>query len=260
MIVVDDCSTDETAEIARKLGSTVIRHDRNRGESAARNTGIEAASQPWIALLDSDDEWRPGHLAHLFQLCGGHVLASSATLARGPDPSDHRIYGVPGPSPRILRTPGAVAVVNCVPPSSTILNRAAAIDAGGFDSTLPLCADLDMWIRLLEQGTGVASPQVGSIYHVHGGQVSSDSSAMRTAHLEILKSYRGRDWWSERLFHNCEGALEWDSLRSGISERDPAHVVRSSARIFRHPSCAVGVVRVLDWRRKLRRRSLREPR
>src|SRR5438132_14127317 len=59
VIVVDDGSTDRTAEVAEANGAEVIRHGRNRGVSAARNTGVRAAAQPWIALLDSDDEWLP---------------------------------------------------------------------------------------------------------------------------------------------------------------------------------------------------------
>src|SRR5438552_16330121 len=59
LIVVDDGSTDRTAEVAQAHGARVLRHDRNRGVSAARNTGARSASQPWVALLDRDDEWLP---------------------------------------------------------------------------------------------------------------------------------------------------------------------------------------------------------
>ena len=58
IIVVDDGSTDQTADIAAKLGATVIRQP-HAGISAARNAGIRAAQQEWIALLDADDLWVP---------------------------------------------------------------------------------------------------------------------------------------------------------------------------------------------------------
>ena len=78
IIVVDDHSEDESATVAATLGARVIRHDRNQGAAAARNTAVTAAGQPWLATLDSDDEWLPDHLATLWPLRAGHVLVAGA--------------------------------------------------------------------------------------------------------------------------------------------------------------------------------------
>lgn len=62
IIVVDDGSTDDTANVVRRLANdrvVVIEHGQNLGGSAARNTGIHRASSDWIAFLDSDDLWTP---------------------------------------------------------------------------------------------------------------------------------------------------------------------------------------------------------
>jgi glycosyltransferase involved in cell wall biosynthesis len=56
IVVVDDGSTDNTAEIAREYGVTVISHPRNLGLSAARNTGVNAASADIVAFVDDDCE------------------------------------------------------------------------------------------------------------------------------------------------------------------------------------------------------------
>ena len=54
IVVVDDGSTDATVEIARRDGVVLVRHETNRGTSAARNTGIRASHAPVVAFTDAD--------------------------------------------------------------------------------------------------------------------------------------------------------------------------------------------------------------
>src|SRR5436190_11436655 len=73
IIVVDDGSTDDTAESVSSFQDpriTLIRHDRKRGGSAARNTGIRSSSGAYVAFLDSDDEWLPAKLERQLEVFG----------------------------------------------------------------------------------------------------------------------------------------------------------------------------------------------
>ena len=66
VIIVDDGSTDDLGFIQNYRGLNrvrVIRHSKNRGASAARNTGIVAAVGEFVAFLDLDDCWYPDKLA-----------------------------------------------------------------------------------------------------------------------------------------------------------------------------------------------------
>src|SRR3712207_5841452 len=79
IVVVDDGSTDGSAKVAQRFGVDVIRQ-RNAGSSSARNAGLERASTPWVALLDSDDMWFPDHLETLFRTSDDTILRSTAAL------------------------------------------------------------------------------------------------------------------------------------------------------------------------------------
>ena len=63
IIVVDDGSTDSTAEVARSLPSvSKYFYQKNQGPSAARNVGLKQAEGEFIAFLDADDQWPAGKL------------------------------------------------------------------------------------------------------------------------------------------------------------------------------------------------------
>lgn len=81
IIVVDDGSSDGTPEVVERFRSDkirYIRHDRNRGVSAAGNTGIRAAKGDVIAHLDSDDLWKPEMLSSLVDVLRRHRQVGAA--------------------------------------------------------------------------------------------------------------------------------------------------------------------------------------
>ena len=72
VIVVDDASSDESAEVALRIGQhervRVLRHESNQGPSAARNTGVSAARGRYVSFLDSDDSWHPEKLRRQIEM------------------------------------------------------------------------------------------------------------------------------------------------------------------------------------------------
>jgi glycosyltransferase involved in cell wall biosynthesis len=258
VIVVDDCSADATGAAAAELGARVIRHEENRGEGGARNTGIAAAEQPWIALLDSDDEWLPHLLDTLWRLRGDHVLVGTASLNCGDDPRDDRFAGTTARKPAVLRSPAALIYPeNYVAASGTMVRADVVRTVGGYDETLSHGADLDLWLRVLEHGTGLVAPVVGVLYHLHEGQVTKDRHAMAERQEHVLRSYSGRPWWSAARVEAWRGGPAWDDLRLALSEGDRAEALRQAAFIGRDPRRAAGVAGLLARRVRLRRRSAR---
>lgn len=149
VIVVDDGSTDGTEEVIRRDHPEVLYLRRERGGvSAARNQGIAAARGEWIALLDSDDAWRPAKLERQLAALAaapGHRLCHTDEIwiRDGRRVNPRRRHAKRGG--RIFR--------HCLPlcaisPSSALIHRTLFDDLGGFDEALPACEDYDLWLRI----------------------------------------------------------------------------------------------------------------
>lgn len=84
IIIIEDCSTDKSLEIVSKIKNDtirIIRHEKNKGLSASRNTGIKNANANYLAFLDADDLWKENYLQELFQLTNdfpeAHLFATN---------------------------------------------------------------------------------------------------------------------------------------------------------------------------------------
>jgi glycosyltransferase involved in cell wall biosynthesis len=257
VVVVDDGSDDDTAAVAERLGATVIRHPRNLGLAAARNTGVEAASSAWVALLDSDDEWLPHHLAHLWELRDGHAIVAASALRCGADPALDRIQGPAGARPTVLRSPERlIHPGNLIPVSAAMVRRDAAIAAGGFQARRGVVEDLDLWLRILEHETAVCSPRIGIVYRLHDEQMSgADQRTMQLAHLDAGAAHVERANRSRAPLRRFEGVAAWDNLRAALRAGERRTALRWAAEIVRDPQRLRGTIGVLGHRFALRRRA-----
>jgi glycosyltransferase involved in cell wall biosynthesis len=256
VVVVDDGSSDGTAAVAERAGARVVQHAANRGPSAARNTAIESARQAWIAPLDADDEWLPHHLERLWAARAGHVLVAGACLWVDHRGAVVRFEGAVDEVPMVLRSPEALLFPeNHVPASAVLLRRDALERAGRYDEHITLAEDLDLWVRMLEHGTGVLLPDVVSIYHLHEEQATADRAALRLAHETLAAKYARRPWASAALVDRVRAVAAWDELREDERAGRRATALRKLAALVARPRRAAALAPLLARRRRVRART-----
>ena len=253
ILVVDDCSTDGTGDAAREAGARVIRHETNRGEGAARNTALRQARHDWVALLDSDDEWLPNHLASLWPFREGNVLLAGSALRRRPQ-GDHRFIGPVTVRATSIRSPADIAVLRYIAASAVMIRRDVALDVGAF-RPLPRAADLDLWLRVLERGPGYASQEVSIIYHEHPGQISDDESSVQKAARAVLSEYLDRPWMTPGIIDAWDSVIAWDGLRSALARGDRPLALARLGYLLARPVRIHVLLSLLRWRWRERRRS-----
>lgn len=251
VIVVDDCSNDGTAEAAEQAGARVLSLPANRGQGGARNAGIEAAAHPWVALLDSDDEWLPGHLARVWAARDGYVLVSDSCLGS----VSRRHHGNAGFRPRILRTPAdALWPSNPAPANCVLFPRDTALAVGGF-GTRVFSEDLEFWVRLLERGPGLSLPGLGAIYYEHPGQVSAGPQVpMHDSVQAFLAELGDRPWNTPALRRRLAAAAAWESVRDQARSRRPRAALGTVARLAGSPRDALAAGTLIGWRLRARLR------
>ncbi len=149
IIVVDDESTDGTAEAVAAFGAPVrLVRQLHGGVAAARNAGARVAGGAWLAFLDSDDLWYPNKLARQLAFHRQHPgLRASQTgeiwIRNGVRVNPCRHHAKP--SGDIF----AASVQRCVvSPSALLIARALFEQLGGFDESLEVCEDYELWLRL----------------------------------------------------------------------------------------------------------------
>lgn len=149
LIVVDDGSTDHTPEILAGFAERIrVIRQENRGVSAARNRGIDAASGELIALLDSDDLWLAAKLSRQVEFFRRHpdaLICQTEEIwvrngVRVNPKKKHR-----KPSGMIFEPSLALCLVS---PSAVMMRPSLLATVGRFDETLPACEDYDLWLRV----------------------------------------------------------------------------------------------------------------
>ncbi|NWG13819.1 MAG: glycosyltransferase [Acidobacteria bacterium] len=191
IILVDDGSTDQTAQIVKGISDPRLRYiyQDNRGLSAARNTGMRSSSGEYLTFLDSDDLFLPSKLELLVRAMESHPEAGIAAGQAIPiDDQGNRIGKVF--TKRLPDYPAELLLGNPLHVGSVLLRRSWQQKVGYFDENLRSYEDWDMWLRLALAGCrAVWVPEPVSLYRFHGAQMTRLGSQMTEATFAVLDKF-----------------------------------------------------------------------
>lgn len=210
VLVIDDCSNDGSATVARRLAAAdprvaVRSHDVNRGHIATYNEGLAWADGDYVVLISADDQLTPGALAR-------------ATAVMQANPAVGMVYGRPlyAPSDEPMPTPtgrwrGTTiwsghrwidqrcrTGTNCISSPEVVVRTSVHRAVGRYESDLPHSGDLELWLRIAavaDIGYVRGVPQ--AIYRVH------PRSMLRSRFADPLVDLEHRKAAFDAFFARC---------------------------------------------------------
>jgi glycosyltransferase involved in cell wall biosynthesis len=150
IIVIDDGSTDKTAEVLKSFKTIKVITQKNSGVSSARNRGIKEATYAWIAFLDSDDVWHKDKLKlqAKFHKQNPDILFSHTKEEWIRDEKTIK------QKKQHQKPSGFCFEENLnfckIAPSTVMMHQSIFEKVGYFDESLEVCEDYDLWLRVLK--------------------------------------------------------------------------------------------------------------
>lgn len=190
MIIIDDCSTDNTRETVAQYNDRRIKYhclESNSGAAVARNTALRMAKGRWIAFLDSDDLWKPEKLEHqiLFMLSNNYGFSGTERDVIDESGNSLGIY-VSGPTHVTKLGMKCYCWVGCLTAmyDSDIVGLIQIED-------IPKNNDYAIWLKVIQKADCYLLKENLASYRFREGSISHHSK------IKLIK-------WHYRLFRNCE--------------------------------------------------------
>lgn len=211
IVIVDDGSTDDTAQVSQSLGPDV-RYVRqaNAGPAAARNRGIMEARSDLVAFLDTDDRWLPDKLALQIGVMQRHpaVALVGADMAIEDEAGTRMLdsnFALRGLQELFVGlegrpVPGAPALllkVNFINTSTVLVRRSVLVDLKGFDPRLRYGEDLELWLRIAARYGVACLASVQEIRVEHATNVTRSVEPMLQGYVRMAEVIR--EWAREQM-------------------------------------------------------------
>jgi glycosyltransferase involved in cell wall biosynthesis len=204
VLIIDDCSPDETPEVARRLAAAdprvgYVRNERNLGLIGTANRGVmEWARADYVVLISADDQLTPGSLARATRLMEAHpevsmaygmalMLNDGGPALTPPDPVQAPTRIVQGKA--FLKH--VCDVGNPVPTPCAVMRTRVQHKIGGYDARFPHTCDMDNWMRAALAGSIGVINAVHGLYRWHASNMSAAFQRQPIGdRLEVLATCR----------------------------------------------------------------------
>jgi hypothetical protein len=223
VIVVDNASSDGAPDVAAAAGCRVIRLAENTGFAHAVNTGWQAATTPWVAILNSDIELDPHWLERVAEAAGNAGFAAGTILQSANQTAIDGTYDLlsragcawrAGYGQPSAMTGAAPSPISIAPATACLFRRDALEQLGGFDESYgSYLEDVDLGLRCMAAGiTGVFVP---SALATHKGSATLGRWNPRVVRLisrnqlRLIARHYDRELFFSCLWHILAGQLLW---------------------------------------------------
>lgn len=226
VVVVDDGSTDGTADVVRSFEGVRYVYQDSQGITAARTRAAKQARGRWIAFQDDDDLMPEGRIVQLLEALEPHpdavfAMGDYATIDADDQPTGRRsdfaaVRGSQGPT--VVRDPAAAILTGRLSPlpHTTLFRRDVAETIGWFDHRfVRSCEDLDFFTRMSLRGKVVYVPEIMSWWRVIEGRESlSGKSVYRPyGRVQLLEKHLAAGTLGEEDIDQAR-ALLYGALRA----------------------------------------------